>query len=273
MRQAYLPANAAEAHMLAHLLSEEGIIAHLHGEALQGAAGELPAGGTLQVLVADEDYDRARALLLNWERQSGPSDAVAQPGKRFRFVAALVFLAVGVVAGWALKVALDNSRFTIAETSESLDQNGDGRDDFTWSYRLGSSLAYKAEQDSNFDGQIDVISIYDEVGVPIDEQSDRNFDGVFETRSEFRHGIRIRNLVDTDSNEVPDATQFFEGGVLVREEMLDHRYGHVARIDHYGPYRLERSEVDLDRDGFLETLRVYDRFGEIERTEQRTPNL
>jgi hypothetical protein len=57
MKQVYAPANTAEAHMLAHLLEQAGVRAHVHGEALQGAVGESPAANLLQLLVADEDYD------------------------------------------------------------------------------------------------------------------------------------------------------------------------------------------------------------------------
>ena len=68
-------------------------------EALQGAAGDLPAGSMVQLLVADEDYDRARQLLKQWEQVESPAEPEAKPGRRFRFVAAFVFLTVGVVAG------------------------------------------------------------------------------------------------------------------------------------------------------------------------------
>ena len=49
MQEVYQPANAPEAHMLVHLLGEAGITAHIHGEALQGAVGELPAGNVIRL--------------------------------------------------------------------------------------------------------------------------------------------------------------------------------------------------------------------------------
>jgi hypothetical protein len=263
MRQVYSPANVAEAHMLADLLAGEGIVAHVHGAALQGAVGDLPAGNLIQLMVADEDYDRARALLMQWERASSPEEPVAQPGKRFRFVAALVFLLVGAFIGWSVKVGLDNSRFTIGETTVALDQNRDGRDDVTWFYRFGSTNAYRAEFDSNHDGRADFIANYDEVGTPTEESSDDNFDGLFETRSIFRGGIRQRTEIDTDANRVPDTILHYEHGIVRREEITDHRYGWVVRINHYADLRLERSEIDLDRNRSLETVRVYDAFGEV----------
>jgi hypothetical protein len=273
MRQVYLPANAAEAHMLAHLLGEAGILAHVHGEALQGAIGELPAGNVIQLMVSDEDFDRARQLLLQWERVHAPPEPEApRVGRRFRFVAAAVFLLVGLVSGWALKVALDNSRFSVAETTVGLDQNGDGRDDITWFYRLGSQTPHKSEGDANFDGAVDIVSHYDEVGTPVSEEADMNFDGVFETRRTFRSGVLARAEVDTDRNQIPDLTQTFEHGALAREELVDHRYGTVVRINTYALNRLQRAEIDLDRDGFRETARSFDRYGEVTSSETVQPN-
>lgn len=270
MRQVYTPANAAEAHMLAHLLGQRGIVAHVHGEALQGAAGELPAGNVVQLLVSDEDYDKARELLLRWERADvPPSEQQATPGKRFRFVAAAVFLLIGIASGWALKAAMDNSRFTFGDSQLSLDQNGDGRDDVTYFYRPGSSTAHRAEYDYNRDGRTDTIGHYDEVGVTVEEESDVDFDGDFDSRTIFRNGVRMRTEEDTDGNGVVDMRYFYENGAVARIEQVDHVYGHVVRIDHLGPFFLERSEIDLDRDGFLEMLRTYDRFGEITNTETR----
>jgi hypothetical protein len=80
----------------------------------------------------------------------------------------------------------------------------------------------------------------------------------------------VRSDIDTDGNEVADVTSYFEDGILRRSESIDHRYGHAVRIDHYGPFHLERSEIDLDRDGFLETIRTYDRYGEVIETTTRT---
>lgn len=270
MRQVYSPANAAEAHMLAHLLDQAGIPAHVHGEALQGAVGELPAGGLIQLMVAEDHYDNARQLILKWEKTSVPENAESpRPGGRFRVVAAIVFLAVGTVAGWALKVALDNSQLTVGDSSQSLDQNGDGRDDATWFYRLGSVQAYKSEIDYNFDGRTDYVAHYDAAGTPTSDEYDTDFDGSMDARSTYVSGVLHRTELDTDRNEVPDVTQTLEHGVLVREEMIDHRYGTVAVVNNYVHGRLRRAEVDLDRDGFRETLRTFDRFGEITRTETR----
>jgi predicted metal-dependent HD superfamily phosphohydrolase len=63
VKQAYHAANPVDAQLAVDLLAEAGIAAHVQGNYLSGAAGELPVGELLRLWVADEDLDRARQLL------------------------------------------------------------------------------------------------------------------------------------------------------------------------------------------------------------------
>jgi predicted metal-dependent HD superfamily phosphohydrolase len=76
VKQAYHAANPVDAQLAVDLLASEGIAAHVQGNFLSGAAGELPVGELLRVWVADADLGRARALLATRE---GDDDALA-PG-------------------------------------------------------------------------------------------------------------------------------------------------------------------------------------------------
>lgn len=60
MQRVYEPADLLEAEMLVGMLASEGIAAHVSGRHLVGAIGELPPGGLLALLVADEQTERAR---------------------------------------------------------------------------------------------------------------------------------------------------------------------------------------------------------------------
>lgn len=66
-----------EAHLVSDLLRSEGIDNTVLGEYLQGAAGELPVGRLVRVVVRDEQADRARAVIADWER-AAPSDVGAE---------------------------------------------------------------------------------------------------------------------------------------------------------------------------------------------------
>ena len=50
----YAATNAVEAHMIVHLLQQSEIEAHIDGEHLQGAVGELPAATLLLKLLVRE---------------------------------------------------------------------------------------------------------------------------------------------------------------------------------------------------------------------------
>ena len=63
MKTLYEAANAVEAHMLLDLLKQEGMEARIEGEALQGAMGGVPAAGLVRLVVDEDGYAPARALI------------------------------------------------------------------------------------------------------------------------------------------------------------------------------------------------------------------
>jgi predicted metal-dependent HD superfamily phosphohydrolase len=71
VKQAYHAANPVDAQLAVDLLASEGIQAHVQGNFLAGAAGELPVGELLRVWVAEADVARAKALLAERERNVG----------------------------------------------------------------------------------------------------------------------------------------------------------------------------------------------------------
>ena len=58
--------DALEANMIKGLLESEGIESSILGEYLQGGIGELPANGLIRVVVSEEDYEAASAIIENW---------------------------------------------------------------------------------------------------------------------------------------------------------------------------------------------------------------
>lgn len=266
MKQVYAPANVAEAHMLVHMLGEHDILAHIHGEALQGGVGELPAG-LLQVAVADEDYDEARRLIEAWEKSDTPTQI---PKPTIPFISGLLIFALGLLGGWGLHVAAVRNAIPIDSDVQRLDLNGDGQSDWSYYYRVGAMYPYRGEGDRNFDGAIDQKQRYDQVGTLVSAESDDNFDRFFETRTRFRAGNTLQSDVDANSDGIVDRKLFFSHGVLVREEIFADDPQRPVRVDHYNNLRLDRAEIDADRDGFFETIRTIDQFGEITATETRT---
>lgn len=66
MRRIYEPRDLLEAQMLLGMLDGEGIDAHLAGRHLIGAMGELPVAGLLALVVPDEQAQRARELIADY---------------------------------------------------------------------------------------------------------------------------------------------------------------------------------------------------------------
>jgi hypothetical protein len=75
MQAIYHASNQFNAQLIVDLLQSEGIAACIHGAYLAGAAGELPFGGLIRVMVDDDDAGRAEAIVAHWEALPVPTDA------------------------------------------------------------------------------------------------------------------------------------------------------------------------------------------------------
>lgn len=62
MRIVYRAENIIDAHLVRNVLEGAGIPAHVSGEYLTGAMGELPVMGLVSVLVAERDWPAASRL-------------------------------------------------------------------------------------------------------------------------------------------------------------------------------------------------------------------
>lgn len=67
MRSVFKASTGLDAHMVLNLLEQHGISGRVEGEYLQGGVGELQALGFVRVLVAEEDYAKAREIIDAWE--------------------------------------------------------------------------------------------------------------------------------------------------------------------------------------------------------------
>lgn len=72
MKTVFECAFGVEAHLVSNLLQDAGIGNQVLGEFLQGAAGELPVGRLVRVVVADEAADEARAVIAEWDKAAPP---------------------------------------------------------------------------------------------------------------------------------------------------------------------------------------------------------
>jgi hypothetical protein len=265
MKHVYSPSGSAEAHMLAHMLEQAGIKTDIHGEALLGAVGELPTSGLVKLAVADEDYDKARKLILEWEKKNPPEPPSKGAPKTSKSVLVIVLL-VGAALGW-----LANEQGLVVNPSEAIDQNKDGKPDLIWHYKnKNASTPESSENDTNFDGKFDVITQFDSQGMAVSDRADNDFNGTFETTTTYKNGAPAKSEVDTDGDGKADIVNLFEHGVLTQTKIMNPKTGKVVRINYYGNSMLQSADFDSDGDGILETHYTYDRYEQIVSTEKKT---
>lgn len=245
-RTVYEAANAVEAQMLQDLLKQDGIATRIDGAFLQGAVGELQAGGLVRLVVEDDDdHARARAVIERWERAEPDAPPAPRPQRRGSgLLWALLGAAVGI-AGTALLM-----RAPVGV--DGIDYNGDGVLDEQWSFSAtGAMVALRA--DRNLDGRVDLIQHYDARARIESVESDDDFDGKFETLTRYRLGNVESTEVDTDANGIVDLRSWFTHGVLTTNEYLDPVSGKPLRVEHLKLGRVVATEIDTDRDGRLDT--------------------
>ena len=74
MTPIYFAESPMDAELVAQLLRQAGITAHVLGSDLLGAVGELPALGLVKVWVEDVRVDAARALVADWQAAPVPDE-------------------------------------------------------------------------------------------------------------------------------------------------------------------------------------------------------
>ena len=67
MKLAYRASYIIEANIVAGMLRSQGIASHVGGVYVQGGTGELAVQDVARVNVADEDAERARTLIAEYE--------------------------------------------------------------------------------------------------------------------------------------------------------------------------------------------------------------
>lgn len=259
MRTVYEPSNALEGHMLQDLLRQRGISSRVDGAQLQGGVGELPVTGLVRLIVDDQDYPSARAVIEEWESTAVSDPIPVPPSPPVRgFLGALIGLTLGIVGTWAF--------FRVPVDMRGIDHNDDGALDERWEYSPGGT-AVKVTLDRNFDTKVDLIQHHDRRGRALRADVDDDFDGIFESHWQFHRGNVEVVETDTNGDSYVDLRSIYQHGVLVSEEHLLPRSQVPVRIEHYHLGRLKTADVDTDRDGRLDTRYEYSDDAEIVSTE------
>jgi hypothetical protein len=255
MKAVYEASNAVEAHMVLNLLQQQGLSGRVDGEYLQGAMGQLPASGLVRVVVDEQDYDAALAVVQAWDAaQPNEAGAANRAGPKRPWLNAGVGLLVGVLATYALLRA--------PVTSEGVDHDRDGVLDERWTY-TSNGLPLRLEADRNLDHRVDYIAQYDRRGEITTAEADDDFDGRFESHHVFRYGNMERSDIDTDGDSFADLRLEYREGVQVSASFIEPRTGLAVRVEHLRLGKLTDAELDSDDDGVLDTRLRYNSRGDV----------
>ncbi|MCB1566155.1 MAG: DUF2007 domain-containing protein [Xanthomonadales bacterium] len=265
MKPVYQADHFTNAHIVKELLENEGIPAHVSGEFLQGGIGDLPAVGMVQVMVEDENFEQARALVLDWESarpeldddeqeaEGSESATTPLPARRGWFVPALFGLLTGIAA--------TSFYYHTPTTYDGIDYNNDGELDERWTYVHG--LITRSEFDRNHDGKPDVISIFDRHGMIESSTTDGDFDGTFDSETRFSEGLPIWSKTDTTGDGFKDVLIYFTHGEAVKTVYIDPHSKLPVKVDFAQGLRIPYAELDTDGDGKLDTVNEYNEIGVV----------
>lgn len=260
MKTVYEASNAIEAHMILDLLKQEGLSAHIQGEHLLGAVGELPGAGLVRVVVDDSEFAQARAAVERWDAAQ-PNEPTLKPAANKSITLR------GFIFGLLVGVACSYAYFRSPIHVDGIDHNGDGILNERWTYAPSDKLL-KSEIDRNLDGKIDYIVRHGQNGVAETAEADDNFDGVFESRNGFRDSNVELSETDTDGDGYRDLRWHYQNGVLSTTEYMNPSTFRPLRVEYFALGKLTMAEVDSDKDGTLETRYTYNPLGEISVTEK-----
>ncbi len=254
MKLLYEASNTIEAHMILNLLEQSGLSARIDGEYLQGAFGELPITGVIRVMVEENNYADANEIIRKWDARQPKEETQAQTVKqKSSFNAGFL--------GFILGVVVMAVYYNTPVTKDGVDYNGDGLLDEKWTF-VNHRLS-KAEIDRNSDGEIDLIYIYDRMGLVESSSSDEDFDGVFETESYYKFGNPVWQKSDTTGDGFKDYRTDFKYGRIYTITFFDSVTKKPIKVQTFGPIKLKRAEIDTTGDGTLDTLYEYNAIEEI----------
>ncbi len=264
MKNLYEASNAIEAHMIRDLLKQEGLTAYIRGEYLQGAVGEIPAGGLVRLEIDESEYEQAREFVKRWDAAQPAviPETKAHSKEKRRSKASLGFL-LGLVTGVVACYAF----FKAPIFTNGFDYNGNGVLDEKWTVSP-AGITLKYEMDRNLDGKIDLFSLYNSQNKPTSTESDDDFNGTFETKMRYE-GANVEIIEsDTDGDGSPDLRTFLVHGVLSTSTYMNPNTGLPLRVEYFKLSKLTKVERDSNKDGLLDTVEIYNALGEVTSTQK-----
>lgn len=105
------------------------------------------------------------------------------------------------------------------------------------------------EVDTNHDGALDLIRVFNDQGLIESEEADRNFDGKSDVWVSYDKGFVTKQAFDSKFSGKADEFHYYTNGKLKRIERDRNGDGKIDVWEFYVNDRLERMGIDLNLDG------------------------
>jgi hypothetical protein len=255
MKTVYEASSGLEAHMILNLLQQQSIECRIEGEYLQGGVGELQAMNFVRVLVDESDYDKAMAVIKEWDATQIDKTEAYAPDSQSSGLGTGIF--IGVLIGAGITFWAYNSPVTVG----GIDYDNDGQLDEKYTYK--DNRIVRVEIDRNLDGNTDAISYYDHKGIIHKTESDDDFDGTYETGYKYQRGNVLSQQSDTNQDGYMDYFAYFSNGLLSTVEIAGPDAYTPRKKQIYKMNKLVGAEFDSNGDGLYDLAYEYDYYEEI----------
>lgn len=168
----------------------------------------------------------------------------------------LFCLLAGLISGWSAHYFVSGH----AGQRPGFDHSGDGKLDEVFITEKGVLTA--VEIDRNLDGENDFILTFLPSGHLSESISDDNFDGHFETTSNYVNNQLSSSRVDTNKDGNVDTLWYYTNGVLEKSFIINPETKMKQVMSEYSLGKLVKSHIDTSHDGVFDVECEYDYFEE-----------
>ena len=145
-----------------------------------------------------------------------------------------------------------------ARIAKTLDADRDGRPEIVIAMDGQTGQLLTRSEDTNYDGNLDSTTVYDETGKIASLEEDTNHDGVTDRWTGYKQQVGERVEVDRDFDGVRDGFFIYENGTLAYEEHDTNNDGVIdRRVEYVARHRTLELE-DTDFDGSMDFKTFYD---------------
>jgi hypothetical protein len=208
--------------------------------ALAGIESDAPQQPTIESLITGQDL----------AERANPRVAPDAPKDRELPLSVFEMEPVTIVAGsWGNEEPMKVTRGV-------LDADEDGKPEQIRFFEPESMVLLRNEQDSNFDGAMDIWSTYT-AGSLVTRVRDTNEDGEPDVWEHYQNDRMTQRTIDRDRDGIADAFYQYVGEILVEERHDANNDGSVDRRIRYRNLFRQTAEEDLDRDGQMDVWTTY----------------